>query len=172
MATTGGVGVGDPAPDFSLTSSAGAPLSLSQFKGCSEVVLFFYPKDESLVCTAEACAFRDSFEAFREAGAEVIGVSADSDESHRRFAARHGLPFHLLTDRDGSLRARYGVPKTLGLIPGRVTYLIDRQGIVRHIFVSQFQPARHVAEALRVLKQIQGQGRDPRKKALHGRDDD
>jgi peroxiredoxin Q/BCP len=157
MATTNGVGVGDPAPDFSLTSSAGAPLSLSQFKGRSEVVLFFYPKDDSPVCTAEACGFRDSFEAFREAGAEVIGVSADSDESHRRFAARHGLPFHLVADQDGSLRARYGVPKTLGLLPGRVTYLIDRRGIVRHIFASQLQPARHVAEALRVLKQIQDQ---------------
>jgi len=155
--TDGDVRVGDPAPDFSLVSSDGEPLRLSQFQGRSEVVLFFYPKDDSPVCTAEACSFRDSFEAFREAGAAVIGVSADSVESHRRFAARHGLPFHLLADPDGSLRARYGVPRTLGLIPGRVTYLIDKQGIIRHIFASQFQPARHAAEALRVLKQMQGQ---------------
>ena len=145
--------MGDPAPDFTLPSATGEPVSLSQFRGRSEVVLFFYPKDNSPVCTAEACSFRDSYEAFRSAGAEVIGISADSVESHRRFAARNRLPFHLLSDADGSVRARYGVPRTLGVIPGRVTYLIDRQGIVRHIFSSQFQPARHVAEALRVLKQ-------------------
>jgi peroxiredoxin Q/BCP len=156
--TDGGVRVGDPAPDFSLVSSDGERLSLSQFQGRSEVVLFFYPKDDSPVCTAEACSFRDSYEAFCEAGAAVIGVSADSVELHRRFAARHGLPFPLLADPDGSLRARFGVPRTLGLIPGRVTYLIDRRGIIRHIFASQFQPARHAAEALRVLKQMQGQG--------------
>jgi peroxiredoxin Q/BCP len=151
-----GVRVGDTAPDFSLTSAAGEPVRLADFRGRSEVVLFFYPKDNSPVCTAEACAFRDSYEAFRDAGAEVIGVSADSDESHRRFAARNALPFHLLSDADGSLRARYGVPKTLGLIAGRVTYLIDKAGLVRHIFSSQFLSAKHVDEALRVLKEIRG----------------
>ena len=93
-------------------------------------------------------AFRDHYEAFRDAGVEVIGVSADSAESHRRFAGKHRLPFRLLSDADGSLRDRFGVPRTLGLIPGRVTYLIDKQGIVRHIFSSQFQPAKHVDEAL------------------------
>jgi peroxiredoxin Q/BCP len=157
MAASDGVRVGEPAPDFTLPSATGEPVSLGDFRGKSEVVLFFYPKDNTPVCTAEACSFRDSYEAFREAGAEVIGVSADSVESHRRFAGRHRLPFRLLSDADGALRARYGVPRTLGLFPGRVTYLIDRRGIVRHVFSSQFQPARHVEEALRVLKQMHGQ---------------
>jgi len=155
--TSRSVRVGDPAPDFTLLAGTGESVSLSQFKGRSEVVLFFYPKDNSPVGTAEACSFRDSFDAFQSAGAEVIGVSADPVESHRLFAAQNRLPFRLLSDLDGSVRARYGVPRTLGVIPGRVTYLIDSQGIVRHIFSSQFQPARHVAETLRVLKQIRGE---------------
>jgi thioredoxin-dependent peroxiredoxin len=157
MATGEGVRVGDPAPDFTLPSATGEPVSLGDFRGRSEVVLFFYPKDHSPVCTAEACSFRDSYEAFREAEAEVIGVSGDSVGSHRRFAGRHGLPYRLLSDADGSLRARYGVPKTMGVFPGRVTYLIDRNGVIRHIFSSQLQAARHVEEALRVLKQIRSQ---------------
>jgi len=114
----------------------------------------FCPKDNTPVCTAEACAFRDSYEAFRDAGAEVIGVSADSDESHRKFAGRHRLPFHLVSDPDGALRSRFGVPKTLGLFPGRVTYLIDRQGVVRHVVSSQLQAARHVDEMLATLKRL------------------
>jgi peroxiredoxin Q/BCP len=156
MAASAGVHVGDPAPDFTLPSAKGEPVHLGDFRGVSEVVLFFYPKDNSPACTAEACSFRDSYEAFREAGAEVIGVSADSEASHRKFSDRNRLPYRLLSDADGSLRTLYGVPKTLGFIPGRVTYLIDKQGIVRHIFSSQLQPTRHVEEALRVLKEIRG----------------
>ena len=128
-------------------------MSVSRFRGKSEVVIFFYPKDNSPVCTAEACAFRDSYERFRDAGAEVIGVSADSDLSHKRFAGRHKLPFHLISDSDGSLRALFGVPKTLGLFPGRVTYLIDRQGVVRHLLSSQLQASRHVDEMLKKLNE-------------------
>ena len=152
----GPVGVGDPAPDFELPSMTGEPVRLSDFRDKAEVVLYFYPKDNSPVCTAEACSFRDAYETFREAGAEVIGVSADSVESHRRFAAHNRLPFHLLSDPEGALRARYGVPKTLGVLPGRVTYLIDKQGVVRLIFSSQLQAAKHVEEALRVLRQLHG----------------
>ena len=146
--------VGDPAPDFELPSSTGETVQLSDYQGRSEVVIFFYPKDHSPACTVEACTFRDSYEAFREAGAEVIGISSDPADSHRRFAERFHLPFVLLSDADGTLRSRYGVPRTLGLFPGRVTYLIDRDGIVRHIFSSQLQPRRHVAEALEVLKRL------------------
>src|SRR5258708_7512668 len=146
-----GVRVGDPAPDFSLPSATGETVRLSDFRGKSAVVLFFFPKANTLVCTAEACAFRDSFEAFRDAGAEVIGVSADSVETLRGFAGRHQLPFRLLSDADGMLRVRYGVPKTFGMIPGRVTYVIDLLGVVRHVFVSQFQTAKHVEEAIRIL---------------------
>jgi peroxiredoxin Q/BCP len=149
---------GEPAPDFALASPAGETIRLSDFRGKAEVVLFFYPKDDAPGCTAEACSFRDRFEAFVGAGAEVIGISSDSGETHRRFAGRHGLPFRLLSDPDGSVRARYGVAKTFGLIPGRATFVIDREGIVRHAFSSQFRPSRHVDEALGVLKKL-GAGR-------------
>jgi peroxiredoxin Q/BCP len=154
MADRGAVQIGDPAPDFELPSSTGETVRLSDFLGNSEVVLFFYPKANSPACTMEACAFRDSYETFRDAGAEVIGISSDPADSHRRFADRFRLPFRLLSDADGAVRARYGVPRTLGIVPGRVTYLIDRDGIVRHIFSSQFRPMRHVAEALDVLERL------------------
>ena len=152
MADREALRVGEPAPDFALPSATGETVRLSDFRGKAEVVLFFYPKDNSPACTLEACSFRDSHEAFREAGAEVIGISADSADSHRRFSERFRLPYVLLADVDGAVRARYGVPRTLGLFPGRVTYLIDRDGIVRHIFSSQFQPWRHVPEALKILE--------------------
>src|SRR4051812_47761124 len=100
---------GDPAPDFALPSAGGETVRLGDFRGKSEVVLFFYPKDDSPGCTAEACSFRDSHEAFLDAGAVVIGVSADPPGEHQAFAGKHRLPFPLLTDADGSLRARYGV---------------------------------------------------------------
>jgi peroxiredoxin Q/BCP len=154
MAESQAVRVGEPAPEFELPSSTGEIVRLSDFRGRTEVVLFFYPRDHSPACTMEACAFRDSYEAFRQAGAEVIGISSDPADSHRRFAGRFRLPFALLSDVDGSVRARYGIARTLGLFPGRVTYLIDREGIVRHIFSSQFRPMKHVAEALRVLENL------------------
>ena len=156
MAASDGVRVGDPAPDFALPSATGEAVSLSDFRGKSEVVLYFYPRANSPVCSAEACSFRDSYEAFREAGAEVIGVSSDPAGSHERFARRFRLPFVLLSDAGGEVRARYGVPKTLGVFPGRTTYLIDRQGVVRHVFSSQFQFSRHVTEALGVLRSLGG----------------
>ena len=146
--------VGDKAPEFTLPKANGEPVSLSDFHGRAEVVVFFYPKDNSPACTAEACSFRDSYEVFREAGAEVIGISTDSAESHGRFAARFRLPFILLSDKGGLVRQLYGVTKTLGLFPGRSTYLIDRKGVVRHIFSSQFLPTKHVTEALSVLKRL------------------
>lgn len=149
---------GEPAPDFSLRSASGETIRLSDFRGKAEVVLFFYPKDHTPGCTAEACSFRDRHEAFGEAGAVVIGISSDTGESHQRFADRHRLPFLLLSDGDGRVRSLYGVPKTFGLIPGRVTLVIDREGVVRHAFSSQFRPGRHVAEALAVLGRIRGTG--------------
>jgi peroxiredoxin Q/BCP len=146
--------VGDLAPDFTLPATTGELVSLSDFRGRAEVVLFFYPKDNSPVCSAEACSFRDSYEMFCDAGAEVIGVSADSSESHSRFAERLRLPFRLLSDAGGSVRSRYGVSRTFGLIPGRVTFLIDKRGIIRHMFSSQFQPAKHVSAMLGVLGKL------------------
>ncbi len=146
--------VGDQAPDFTLPDQKGQPVSLSSFVGKKDVVLYFYPRDFTPGCTAEACAFRDSYEIFKEVGAEVIGISSDSEQSHQGFAARHRLPFILLSDRDGSVRKRYGVSSVLGLLPGRVTFVIDKQGIVRHIFVAQFAAEKHVEEAMRVLQTL------------------
>ncbi|HLY30416.1 MAG TPA: peroxiredoxin [Ktedonobacterales bacterium] len=149
-----GAQVGLPAPDFTLPNQEGKPITLSDFKG-QIVVLYFYPKDNTAGCTAEACAFRDSYQVFKDAGAEVIGVSSDSSESHEQFAAQHHLPFILVSDEGGELRKRYGVPTTMGLWPGRVTYVIDRQGIIRHIFSSQINFEKHVTEALRILQELQ-----------------
>jgi peroxiredoxin Q/BCP len=103
------VRIGDRAPDFTLSSSTGQPVRLGDLLKERAVVLYFYPKDETMGCTAEACAFRDSYEVFKEADAEVIGVSDDSVESHRSFAAHHRLPFLLLADAGGTVRKRYGV---------------------------------------------------------------
>ena len=146
--------VGDAAPDFTSEAHTGQRVSLAEFQGRKVVVLYFYPKDESAVCTKEACNFRDAYENFVQAGAVVIGVSSDSLESHQAFAGGHRLPFVLLADTDGSLRKAYGVRSTLGIVPGRVTYVIDKQGVVRHIFSSQFSAARHVAEALSMVRQL------------------
>lgn len=148
------VKVGDTAPDFTLKSGNGEDVSLSSFKGKKSVVLFFYPKDETSVCTKEACAFRDQFEVFKGLGAEVIGVSSDSQKSHKGFAEHHKLPYTLLSDEDGKLRKLYGVPSTMGVIPGRVTYVIDKDGVVKHVFNSQMEGEKHVTEAIATLKKI------------------
>ncbi|KOR33930.1 MULTISPECIES: peroxiredoxin [Planktothricoides] len=147
--------VGDKAPDFTLNSATGEKVSLKDFYGKKSVVLYFYPKDDTPGCTAESCAFRDSYEVFKEAGAEVIGVSGDSQQSHQQFARKYNLPFILLSDSDNKLRQLYGVPATLFILPGRVTYVIDKQGVVRHIFDSMMNFQGHVEEALKTLKVIQ-----------------
>jgi peroxiredoxin Q/BCP len=146
------VKVGTVAPDFTLPSQAGEMVSLKDFSGRKPVVLFFYPKDDSPGCTKEVCAFRDNFEEFSKLDVQVIGISSDSVESHRRFAAKHDLSFPLLSDEGGNIRRLYGVPKTFGLIPGRVTYIIDKEGVVRHVFSSQLSVQRHVQEALAALR--------------------
>jgi peroxiredoxin Q/BCP len=145
---------GDAAPHAQLTLRNGHIVDLATLWSERIVVLFFYPKDNSLVCTKEACAFRDAYENFVAAGATVVGVSRDSAESHEQFASQHRLPFLLATDADGALRQAFGVPKTLGLIPGRVTYVIDRQGVIRHVFNGQFAADRHVREALDAVRAL------------------
>jgi peroxiredoxin Q/BCP len=151
------VKAGDKAPDFTLPAQSGEPVRLADRLGQRVVVLYFYPKDNTSGCTAEACAFRDSHEAFAEAGAEVIGVSSDSADKHAGFAGKHSLPFTLLSDRGGKVRKLYGVPAVFGLIPGRVTYVIDRQGTVRHVFNSMTNIGGHVNDALEVVKQLQAE---------------
>jgi len=150
-----GIKVGDAAPEFDLTDAAGKRVRLSDFRGKRNVVLYFYPKDDTPGCTKEACSFRDSYQSFTDAGAEVIGVSSDNGASHQKFAEKFQLPFTLVSDNGGSVRKRYGVPATLGLLPGRVTFVIDRDGIVRHVFNSQLQATKHVDEALTVIKKLQ-----------------
>lgn len=149
------VRVGDPAPDFTLpTQKTGEAFHLAEIVGKSVIVLYFYPKDDTKGCTAEACSFRDNYEAFKQAGAEVVGVSSDSENSHQRFAAKYRLPFILVSDHKGELRKLYGVPTTLGVLPGRVTYVIDTQGIVRYIFNDMFNAQKHITEALQVVRSI------------------
>jgi thioredoxin-dependent peroxiredoxin len=147
--------VGDHAPDFTLPSSSGGkPVTLSQLYADKTVVVFFYPKDDTPGCTVEACGFRDSYEAFVDAGAEVVGISSDSIDSHDRFVSKHKLPMTMLSDTGGKVRALFGVKSSLGLMPGRATFVIDRQGIVRHVFVSQLRAGAHVGQALSVVRQL------------------
>jgi peroxiredoxin Q/BCP len=147
------IGVGDVAPDFSLRSQAGETVSLKAMAG-KELVLYFYPKDNTPGCTTEAKAFRDSHEVFTGMGVTVLGVSSDSVDSHKGFAAKCNLPFTLLSDPGGKVRKLYGVQTTLGFLPGRVTFVIDKEGKVRYVFSSQTNPARHVEEAVKVLKSM------------------
>jgi thioredoxin-dependent peroxiredoxin len=142
---------GMAAPDFELPDQEGRAVRLSQFRG-QPVVVYFYPKDDTKGCTAEACAFRDDTPRFEAAGAVVLGISDDSEDSHRRFAAKYQLGFTLLSDKGGKVRKLFGVKKTLGIIPGRVTYVIDREGIVRKVFSSQVDFTGHVREALAALQ--------------------
>lgn len=148
------IAVGDKAPDFKLRDQNGNTVSLADYRGKKAVVLYFYPKDETPGCTKEACSFRDSYEDFVKAGAEVIGVSGDSVGKHQAFAEHHRLPFTLLADEGNALRKAYGVPSTLWILPGRVTYVIDRQGIIQHVFDSQLQATRHIDEALVVIRRL------------------
>jgi peroxiredoxin Q/BCP len=155
--TKGKVEVGSKAPNFALPSQSGQMISLQEFLGDRLVVLFFYPKDDTPGCTKQACAFRDDYEEFGKLDAEVLGISSDLLESHKSFAARHDLPFTLLSDEGGEVRKLYGVPNTFGLFPGRVTYVIDEEGVVRHVFSSQPGVKKHVEEALQALQIISSQ---------------
>lgn len=149
------VKVGDKAPDFTLPSQMGDNVTLSEYLGKKNIVLYFYPKDETAGCIKEACTFRDNYEELTNLRAEVIGISGQSIESHKSFASHYGLPFILLADVDNKIRELYGVPSTMGILPGRVTYIIDKKGLVRHIFVSQTKAQRHVEEAKNTLRLLE-----------------
>ncbi len=147
---------GDSLPDITLDGVDGKPVRLRDLTSDRALVLYFYPKDDTPGCTAEACSFRDHYQDFSDAGADVVGVSGDGRDSHVRFVERHKLPFKLLTDTRGEARAAFGVkPSFLGLLPGRVTFVIDRENKVRHAFDSQLRATAHVSEALRVVRDIQ-----------------
>ena len=145
------VRVGAKAPDFTLPFKSGETVRLGDFLA-KPVVLFFYPKDDTPGCTKVVCSFRDNFEEYGKLDAEVIGVNSDSVESHKAFAEEHDLPFALLSDEGGKVRKLYRVPNTLGLFPGRVSCVIDEQGVVGRIFSSQLGAERHVQEAIEALR--------------------
>lgn len=143
---------GDPAPSFNLPNANGSLVELASFKGVSNVVLFFYPKVDSPVCTAEACAFRDAHSDLQGRDAVVIGVSRDGIEAQRAFAQRWNLPFHLLSDHDGRVSEAYRVQQFMGLLPGRVTYVIDKSGVIQAAHRGLFTADDHVQLALDALR--------------------
>ncbi len=146
--------VGDNAPDFSLPAQNASTVSLRDFRNKQAVVLYFYPKDDTPGCTAESCAFRDQYEVFKAAGAEVIGISGDSSESHQKFVAKYNLPFTLLSDKGDQVRKLYGATTAFGFIPGRVTYVIDQKGVIQYIFDSMLDFKGHVEKSLKTLQEL------------------
>ncbi len=149
---------GEQAPDFVLPDQSGNPVRLSELLRQQAVVLYFYPMDGTPGCTLEARAFEANRALFAEAGATVVGVSSDSVRSHRRFAAREHLAFPLLSDKEGAVRRLFGVEQALGFLPGRVTYVIDTDGLVRHVYSSWVRPTRHPGEALAALRESEPPG--------------
>lgn len=148
--------VGEPAPHFSLTDQNGNVFNLENEIGNKNLVVYFYPKDDTPGCTKEACTFRDQYKEFENLDAMVIGISSDSENSHDEFAQKFNLPFTLLADVDGKVRELYKVASDLfGLIPGRVTFVIDKEGIVRYVFNSQLNTEKHVTGSLEALKALE-----------------
>ncbi len=146
--------LGDSIPNFSAVATDGSVFESASVVGKKPIVFYFYPKDDTRICTQQACAFRDQYEDFIALGAEVIGISGDSLQSHQRFAAKYQLPFLLLSDTNSQLRRLFGVPKDLlGLVPGRVTYVVDQEGILRFVFNSM-SGAIHIQKALGYLKSV------------------
>jgi peroxiredoxin Q/BCP len=142
-------------PTFTLPDQNGNLFDINSVLGKKNLVIYFYPKDDSPGCTAQACSFRDQFEVFKEADAVIIGISGQSVESHKEFALKHRLSFTLLSDQGDKIRKQFGVPTNLlGLLPGRVTYIADKTGKVIFIFNSQTKATEHVDEALRILKEL------------------
>ncbi|KAI3714469.1 hypothetical protein L6452_21423 [Arctium lappa] len=148
------VNKGSVPPSFTLKDQDGRNVSLSKFKG-KPVVVYFYPADETPGCTKQACAFRDSYEKFKKAGAEVVGISGDDGASHKAFAKKYKLPYTLLSDEGNKIRKEWGVPSDLfGTLPGRQTYVLDKNGVVQLIYNNQFQPEKHIDETLKFLQSL------------------
>lgn len=149
--------VGDLAPDFTAKTSDGSSLTLSDYRGRKNVVLYFYPKDFTPGCTAEACSFRDVYDDLAGSDAEVVGVSLDDEASHARFASSHGLKFPLVSDPGGEIARRYGAMGMLGGLLGtarRMTFVIDKEGRIRAVFRHEIRVGRHVEEARQVLASL------------------
>ena len=147
--------VGDKIPSFTAKDTNGTIFESNSIIGKKPVVIYFYPKDDTLGCTAQACSFRDQYEDFTDLGAEVIGVSSDTVDSHQKFAKHYKLPFTLLSDSNKKLRTLFGVPSGLfGLIPGRVTYVADANGIIKLIFDNSLMATKHIPKALASIKKL------------------
>lgn len=144
--------IGDPAPDFTLVDQHGEPVTLSEHIGKHNVVLFFYPKDNTMICTKEACAFRDALPAICAEEAKVFGISVDTVNSHHATVQRWQLGYGLLSDPDGVVAKAYDVGRTWGLFRGRVTYVIDKEGIIRGALDDPLRADAHVRKALATLK--------------------
>lgn len=148
--------IGDTAPDFELKDQSGNDFSLSKYIGKENILIYFYPKNETPGCTKEACTFRDNIEQFKGLNCKVIGISSDSEANHKQFAKNHNLPFTLLSDRKNKVRKLFGVKAAIpGILPGRKTYLINKNGIICHISEYQFKPLLHVQEALKALEDVE-----------------
>lgn len=141
-------------PDFDLKDQEGRNVRSKDLMGKGFFVVYFYPHDDTPGCTVEACAFRDAFEDFKDAGAAVYGISSDTPESHGAFAKKHRLPFTLLADEGGHVRDAFGVPMTMGMLAGRVTYVFDPDGILRYSFNSQSKVKQHVERSLDMIRKM------------------
>ncbi len=144
--------VGDKIPNFTAIKVDGTVFESTSIVGEKVVVIYFYPKDNTSQCTAQACDFRDKYQDFKDLGAEVIGISSDGIASHEKFKQQYKLPFILLSDEDKKIQKMFGVPKALfGILPGRVTYVADKNGIIIMIF-NNIMAANHIPKALRAVK--------------------
>jgi peroxiredoxin Q/BCP len=148
------ISVGDRIPSFELPSHRGGRVRSDDLLGKGPLVIYFYPRDHTPGCTVEACAFRDHYAEFKEAGAEVVGISSDSPDTHVGFASKHSLPFILLSDPDNTVRRQFGVSRHAGLIAGRETFIVDNEGVVVHHFRSLLNAIGHVEEARRIVDKL------------------
>jgi len=147
--------IGDKIPNFTLKDQDNKTFSIADLIGKKAMVIYFYPKDDTPGCTKEACSFRDEFEDFKDLNAKVIGISSDDVASHKKFAKKYNLPFTLLADTKKEVQKLFGVPKNfLGLIPGRVTYVVAKNGEIKYIFNSLFKAEKHISEAKRILESL------------------
>jgi len=147
---------GQSAPPFTLKDASGKPWSLEALRASGPVVLFFYPRDESPICTREVCAFRDSHQDFDQAGATVVGISSDGEAAHEAFARKQRLSYLLLSDPGRKVRQAYGIPKTLGVLDGRATFVVDRSGTVRMAYSAPLVAEGHTRRALEAVRAIRG----------------
>jgi peroxiredoxin Q/BCP len=146
--------VDDRAPDFSLQDERGLPVSLKDYLGSKVVVLYFYPKDFTPGCTSEACSFRDNYKLYQDKGAIVIGISVDTVESHSKFSERYNLPFSILSDKSKQIAKAYGVLGIGGFLARRVTFIINKEGKITHIF-PKVDVKQHNDEVLKALEELQ-----------------